>query len=61
MKGLDLSRLYFAEICSPMLKDRFPGLFGRLGAGLVGVGSECFGFDDEKVDFIKILTSMIID
>lgn len=47
MKGLELSRLYYKKLCSPMLKDRFPALISHIAAGLVGEGSECYGFDDE--------------
>ena len=46
MKGLELSELYYNEICAPMLEARFPEVMEHMAAGLVGQGSECFGFDD---------------
>ncbi len=46
MKGLELSRLFYDEAVRPMLRQRFPKLLPRLAAGLVGEGSQCFGFDD---------------
>ena len=46
-KGLELSRQYFLETAMPRLRLDFPELFPRLAAGLVGNGSECFGYDDE--------------
>lgn len=47
MKGLELSRAYYREVGRPMLEKEFPEYMGRIAAGLVGDGSECFGFDDE--------------
>ena len=47
MKGLELSRTYFNENALPRLETDFSDIFPRLAAGLVGNGSECFGFDDE--------------
>ncbi|MDR2502033.1 MAG: DUF4037 domain-containing protein [Oscillospiraceae bacterium] len=47
MNGLDISRDYFISAALPSLHVRFPKLLPRLAAGLVGNGSECFGFDDE--------------
>lgn len=47
MKGLELSERYFFEICLPMLTEKFPDYQHKIAAGLVGDGSECFGFDDE--------------
>ncbi|MCL5405836.1 MAG: DUF4037 domain-containing protein [Deltaproteobacteria bacterium] len=47
MKGLDLCEEYYLAYGSAMIKTKFPGLESRLAAGLVGEGSECFGFDDE--------------
>ena len=47
MKGLELSRLYYDEIIRPFLETQAPELAGRIAVGLVGEGSECFGYDDE--------------
>ena len=45
MKGLELNRAFFEEI-RPALQRDFPELYAELAAGLVGNGSECFGYDD---------------
>lgn len=47
MKGLELSKLYFEEYGLPMLESEFKEIFPRIAVGLVGHGSECFGYDDE--------------
>ena len=47
MKGLELARAFFEEHGKPMLEEQFPALLPFLAVGLVGSGSECFGFDDE--------------
>jgi len=46
MQGIELSRNYFEAYGAAMLKERFPEWADRLAVGLVGSGSECFGFDD---------------
>ncbi len=46
MKGIDLAKAFYEEYGIPMLKE-FPELEGKVAVGLVGSGSECFGFDDE--------------
>jgi hypothetical protein len=46
MKGLELSETYFKEIGLPMLREQFGDYIDRIAVGLVGDGSECFGFDD---------------
>ena len=46
-KGLDLCEAYFNDVCYPMLKKEFAEYLPRMAAGLVGEGSECYGFDDE--------------
>lgn len=47
MRGLDVSRAHWEEVVAPPVASRFPAVLPRLTAGLVGEGSECFGFDDE--------------
>jgi hypothetical protein len=47
MKGLELAEDYFHAVGMPMLLEKFHALSGKIAAGLVGDGSECFGFDDE--------------
>ena len=47
MKGLALSRLYYEEYGQAMIQRHFRQHQDRIAAGLVGMGSECFGFDDE--------------
>ncbi len=44
--GLNLARRFFAAT-KPLLETRIPGIMERAAVGLVGEGSECFGFDDE--------------
>lgn len=47
MKGLELAREYYLQYGKAMIDDKFPEYREWIAAGLVGQGSECFGFDDE--------------
>ncbi len=47
MKGLELSKAYWEQFGKPMLEEKFPQYIDKIAVGLVGHGSECFGFDDE--------------
>lgn len=44
--GLQLARAYWEHYGKAMLADKFPRLTSRIAVGLVGHGSQCFGFDD---------------
>ena len=46
MNGLELARGYYQEYGRPMLEEQFPEVLPHLAAGLIGSGSECFGWDD---------------
>lgn len=46
-RGLELARAYYEACGREMIRSRFPAYEQRIAAGLVGEGSECFGFDDE--------------
>ncbi|WP_062380698.1 DUF4037 domain-containing protein [Demequina pelophila] len=46
ISGLELARRYWEEHGRPMLEERYPEYRGRIAAGLVGHGSDCYGFDD---------------
>ena len=47
MNGLELSKAFYEACGKPMLEEQFPELMPYLAAGLIGGGSECFGYDDE--------------
>ncbi len=47
MRGIELARQFYQECGKPMLEEQFPHLKQKIAVGLVGSGSECFGFDDE--------------
>ena len=44
--GLELSQQYWEKYGRPLLRQKYPQYAGRIAAGLVGHGSECYGFDD---------------
>lgn len=47
MKGLEIAKSFYKEYGEAMLSEQFPEYEGLIAVGLVGSGSECFGFDDE--------------
>lgn len=47
MTGLGLSESYFGEYGRKMILEEFPEYRQYMAVGLVGEGSECYGFDDE--------------
>lgn len=47
VKGLDLCREYYEAYGKPMIEEKFPFYVNRIAVGLVGEGSDCFGYDDE--------------
>jgi Domain of unknown function (DUF4037) len=47
MKGLELAEEYYEAYGRPMVAEHFGAYQDRIAVGLVGEGSECFGFDDE--------------
>lgn len=44
--GMELARRLWEQAGKPMLQSRYPDYAERIAVGLVGHGSECFGFDD---------------
>jgi uncharacterized protein DUF4037 len=47
MRGLQLAEEYYRAVGSEMIEKQFPDYKDRIAVGLAGLGSECFGFDDE--------------
>lgn len=47
MTGLDLAEAYYQAVGRPMIEAELGAAAARVAVGLVGPGSECFGFDDE--------------
>ncbi len=46
IKGIELSREFYIRIGKPVLEELFPEYMEKAAVGLVGEGSECYGFDD---------------
>jgi hypothetical protein len=44
---IEKNRRFYDDFVAPMLRGRFPEYEGRIAVGIVGEGSDCFGFDDE--------------
>ncbi|MDY6082957.1 MAG: DUF4037 domain-containing protein [Actinomycetaceae bacterium] len=47
IKGLERSSMWWMIDVAPALQERTPELYPYIAAGLVGDGSDCFGFDDD--------------
>lgn len=47
MKGLELSEKFYNEYGARMIHNDFSRIEKYIAVGLVGSGSECFGFDDD--------------
>ena len=47
IKGLELSKRYFYDIVLPEFKKSLKDILPLCAFGLVGEGSECYGYDDE--------------
>lgn len=45
--GMELCRAYYETYGRAMIHEKFPEYEGRIAVGLVGEGSDCFGYDDE--------------
>ena len=46
ISGLKLARAFWMQVGKPMLSAKYPQYVARIAVGLVGHGSECYGFDD---------------
>jgi hypothetical protein len=46
-KGMELAEKYYESFGRPMIAEKFPDYQDRIAVGLVGRGSDCFGYDDE--------------
>ena len=46
MKGLEIAKKYYETYGKKMLEEQFADYADKIAVGLVGEGSECFGFDD---------------
>ncbi len=44
--GMELCKDYYKAYGAPMLQEKFPEYVDRIAVGLVGPGSDCFGYDD---------------
>jgi hypothetical protein len=47
MQGLEIAEKYFWKYGAPLIEEKFGDFKTRIAAGLVGDGSDCYGFDDE--------------
>lgn len=47
LTGIELAQAYYEAYGKPVLENEFAPYLDKITVGLVGEGSECFGFDDE--------------
>lgn len=47
MKGLELAEKFYKEFGEPMLNESFSHMLPYIAVGLMGSGSECYGYDDD--------------
>ena len=47
MQGIEIAKVFYEQKFEPMIAREFPQYKDKIAVGLVGRGSECFGFDDE--------------
>lgn len=47
LSGMDLCREYFETYGRTMLYEKFPNYLDKITVGLLGEGSDCYGFDDD--------------
>ena len=47
IKGIELAKMFYEEYGIPMIHEKFPEYEDKIAVGLVGEGSDRFGFDDE--------------
>ncbi len=47
MTGLEIAEKYYGEFGKKMIEDEFPELKSVIAVGLIGGGSECYGYDDD--------------
>jgi hypothetical protein len=48
MSGLEICRSYYEEYGAKMIASKFDKYQSKIAVGLVGKGSDCFGFDDKE-------------
>lgn len=46
LNGMELCRQYYEACGKKMIHEKFPAYEDRIAVGLVGEGSDCFGYDD---------------
>jgi len=47
MQGIELAREFYKQFGEPMLRENFSDIMPYIAVGLVGSGSECYGYDDD--------------
>ena len=47
MQGIEIARMFYQQKVAPMIERDFARYKDKIAVGLVGRGSECYGFDDE--------------